>query len=219
MDFRGSAAPLAPEDLRSASKALNVPVAVLAAVIEVEAAGKGFDGRRRPKILFEPHIFYRELGPGSKRDAAVGLGLAYAAWGTRPYPKKMDERYAQIDSATQIDPLAALRSASWGLPQIMGFNHGAAGYSSVFDMLDDMKCGEGQQIKAFARLLLAWELDDELRSMNWEKFALAYNGPKAIENSYPQKLEKAFARQSAVAQDSEPPPPPKGPKLTGAGLF
>jgi N-acetylmuramidase len=218
MDFRGSATALGPDDLKDAGKALNIPVAVIAAVIAVEAAGKGFDAKRRPKILFEPHIFYRELGPGFKRDGAAEQGLAYEKWGTMPYPGKMDERYAQIDAAAAIDPVAALRSASWGLPQIMGFNHGAAGYATVFDMVDDMKSGEGQQIKAFARLLVTWGLDDALRAMNWEKFALAYNGPKAIENGYPDKLIKAYAKQSAsVAQQA--PKPPKPPKLTGSGLF
>jgi hypothetical protein len=197
MDFKGGGAPLAPEDLKTASKTLGIPVEIIATVIAVEAAGKGFDAKRRPKILFEPHIFYRELGAGSKRDAAVAQGLAYAKWGAKPYPKKMDERYTQIDAACQIDPVAALRSASWGLPQIMGFNHGAAGYTTVFDMVDDMKVSEGRQIMAFGRLLTAWELDDELRAKDWEKFALAYNGPKAIENGYPAKLRQAYAKQSA----------------------
>lgn len=226
MNFKGTATPLAPEDLKAAGKALGVPVEVVAAVLEVEASGKGFDGKGRPKILFEPHIFYRELGKGSKRDAAVAQGLAYEKQGTKPYPKSMDERYGQVDAASAIDPVAALRSASWGLPQIMGFNHGAAGYTTVFDMVDDMKMSEGRQVQAFVRLLISWELDDELRGKDWTKFALAYNGPKAVENGYPEKLRKAFERQSGApkppaSQTPAPAPPAKPAKkpLTGAGLF
>lgn len=226
MNFKGTAIPLAHEDLKAAAKTLGVPVEVVAAVIEVEASGKGFDSKGRPKILFEPHILYRELGQGSKRDTAVAQGLAYKSAGTKPYPRSMDERFGQVDAAMQIDPVAALRSASWGLPQIMGFNHGAAGYANIFDMVDDMKVSEGRQLQAFVRLLLSWEIDDELRARDWTKFALAYNGPKAVENGYPVKLQAAFDRQSSSKPAPKAPAPPTTPKapakkkpLTGAGLF
>ncbi len=231
MDFKGSGKRLGPADLERAAETLSAPLAVVKAVIEVEAGSSGFDRRRRPKILFEPHIFYRELGAGLKREAAEEQSLAYRKWGAKPYPKKMDDRYRQIEAAMRIDPVMALRSASWGLPQIMGFNHSVAGYPSVFDMVEDMKVGEGNQIQAFVRLLLAWELDDELRRLKWLEFSLAYNGPKAEEHGYPERLQRAYEKHAAV-----PPPPPKKrrrkkptkrkkakkkktPILTGAGLF
>lgn len=224
MNFKGNAKPLQPADLNRAAEALGAPLAVVKAVIEVEAGGRGFDQRKRPKILFEPHIFYRELGAGLKRDAAEQQQLAYKKWGTLPYPKKMDDRYRQIGAAIQIEPIAALRSASWGLPQIMGFNHSAAGYSSVFDMVEDMKEGEGNQLQAFVRLLLSWEVDDELRELKWLEFALAYNGPKAEQHGYPEKLRKAYekhrgASASAPPRKRKPAKKPAGRKLTGAGLF
>jgi len=34
------------------------------AVLAVGPAGGGFDKLGRPRMLFEPHVFYRELGPG-----------------------------------------------------------------------------------------------------------------------------------------------------------
>jgi len=47
--------------------------------MEVEAAGSGFDSRGRPKMLFEPHVFYRNL-PASMRGEAERQGLASAKW-------------------------------------------------------------------------------------------------------------------------------------------
>lgn len=38
-------------------------------------------------MLFEPHVFYRLLGKGAKRDAAVSAGLAYPKWGMKPYAR------------------------------------------------------------------------------------------------------------------------------------
>lgn len=48
------------------------------AVMEVEASGGGFDRLKRPKMLFEPHVFWRNLS-GAARTRAASLGLAYAA--------------------------------------------------------------------------------------------------------------------------------------------
>ena len=52
------------------------------AVLQVETAGAGFDAKKRLKLLFEPHIFYKQLGPGPKGEDAVKKGLAYprAIW-------------------------------------------------------------------------------------------------------------------------------------------
>src|SRR5262249_36898678 len=156
---------------------LGTGVATVRAVVEVEAAGAGFDVNNRPKILFEPHIFYKQLGPGPKRDRAVKEGLAYKNQGTKPYPP-LSKRYSQIARAMAIDETAALNSASWGLPQIMGFNFKAAGFSSAKAMVTAMMQGEREQLLAFANLLIAWKLADKLRKRDWSNFALKYNGPK-----------------------------------------
>ena len=43
------------------AKALNVEVAVIKAVAEVESRGDGFLADGKPKILFKPHIFWKQL--------------------------------------------------------------------------------------------------------------------------------------------------------------
>jgi hypothetical protein len=101
MDFVGSGKRFKPEELVSAAAALAIDVVTIRSVLEVETAGAGFDGERRIKLLFEPHIFYAQLGPGTKRDEAVKLGLAYPEVGMRPYPP-LSKRYDQISKAIDI---------------------------------------------------------------------------------------------------------------------
>src|SRR6188768_3727114 len=86
MDLVGSGKRLSSAELLTAADKLGVDVATLRAILQVETAGAGFDAKKRLKLLFEPHIFYRQLGPGPKRDEAVKKGLAYRKARTRPYP-------------------------------------------------------------------------------------------------------------------------------------
>jgi hypothetical protein len=198
VDLVGTGRRLTSAELLAAANKLGVDVATLRAILQVETAGAGFDAKKRLKLLFEPHIFYRQLGPGPKRDEAVRKGLAYAKAGSRPYPS-LSKRYDQIATAIAIDETAALNSASWGLPQIMGFNHRAAGFQSAKSMVASMLEGEGHQIEAFANLLFDWKLSDALRSRDWRRFALKYNGPNALKHGYDKKLGAAFKKYSGLA--------------------
>lgn len=69
--FEGDAKRLADSDLPRIGSAIGVGEDILHAIMDVEAPKNGFDDQGRPRILFEPHIFYRGLGPGGKRDEAV----------------------------------------------------------------------------------------------------------------------------------------------------
>jgi hypothetical protein len=86
VDLVGTGRRLTSAELLAAANKLGVDVATLRSILQVETAGAGFDTKKRLKLLFEPHIFYRQLGPGPKRDEAVRKGLAYAKAGSRPYP-------------------------------------------------------------------------------------------------------------------------------------
>jgi hypothetical protein len=198
VDFVGTGRRLTSSGLMAAANKVGVDAATLRAVLEVETAGAGFDARNRLKLLFEPHIFYKQLGPGRKRDEAVRRGLAYPKAGTRPYPP-LSKRYDQISEAMAIDEVAALNSASWGLPQIMGFNHKAAGFPSAKAMVESMLEGEDQQLEAFANLLSDWKLAASLRKRDWRTFSLRYNGKNALRNGYDRKIAAAFEKFSGLA--------------------
>lgn len=211
IDFVGTGKRLSSSDYADDAERLGVPVSTVLGLVEVEAAGSGFDSRSRPKILFEPHIFWRELGAGPERDEAARLGLAYAKWGSRPYPRTSDENYARLTAAVVIDEDAALRSASWGLAQIMGFNHRAAGgYATARAMVEDFKLGENEQLAAFTALVDEWNLEGVLRSRDAAAFARRYNGPAYATNKYDQKLRAAWAKydaQGAALPDRKPSAP------------
>src|SRR5260370_5919444 len=52
---------LSDADLIAAAETLNVPVAAIRAVNEIESRGQGFLPDGRPVILFERHVFYKRL--------------------------------------------------------------------------------------------------------------------------------------------------------------
>ena len=187
-------------DLGAAADMLGVDVASIKAVHKVESAGSGFLPDGRVKILFERHIFYRELH--KKHGKAVADHWAKEAphicnrtpggylGNAAEYP-----RYAR---AATIDTECAQKSASWGLYQIMGFNHAAAGFATVAEMAAAMNSGERVHLLAFAAFIQADKtLHSYLKARDWPKFARRYNGPDYQKNAYDLKLAAAY-RQFAV---------------------
>lgn len=188
--FQGRAKRLEPVDFGRLGKLLGVGEDELRAVVEVECAGSGFDGKGRPKMLFEPHKFWQELGP-QKRSVAFNQGLAYPKWGTKPYPP---DSYLRLEAAMKIDRAGALRSASWGLGQIMGFNHKAAGFGSVDDMVLAFLDDEENHLKAMVDFIASEHLDDDLRRRDWSGFARGYNGAGYASHGYHTKLAAAYVK-------------------------
>ena len=172
MNFNGAARKRSPTAIAEAATTIGVEAAALAAVIQVEAAGSGFDAQGRPKMLFEPHRFYANL-TGLQRTRAVAAGLAYAKWKPGAYPK---DSYPRINKAMAINEEAALLSASWGLPQMMGENFRLCGYASVEDMVEAFCASEDAQITAMALFLKNRGIVTALKAKNWARVALLYNG-------------------------------------------
>ncbi len=195
MNFAGPAKRLDDIDLPRIGATIGLGEDELHAVLDVETRGGGFDAEGRPKMLFEPHIFYRQLGEGNKRDWAVSEGIAYPKWGQKSYPK---DSYPRLKKAMEIDGGAALRSASWGLGQIMGFNAGAAGYSTALAMVKDFMLDEENHLAAMVRFIQTNGLDDELRRHDWAGFARGYNGPGYAKNRYDVKLAQAFKKWQGI---------------------
>ena len=221
MNFKGKAKRIEDIDLPRIGKRIGVGEDEIHAILDAETGGKGFDSRGRPKMLFEPHVFYRELGPGPERDRAVAAGLARPRW-KRDYPK---DSYPRLERAMNINTDAALRSASWGLGQIMGFNHSAAGYTYVTHMIQDFMDDEDNHLEAMISFIIANHLDDELRRHDWKGFARGYNGKGFAQNGYDKKLARSFAKWQAIKDtplpadyDRSPPETPATgakPRFTG----
>jgi hypothetical protein len=208
--FKGKAKPLDDIDLPRIGSLIGVGEDEIHAFMDVEASGTPFDKKGRPKMLFEPHVFYRNL-TGKKRQEAVAAGLAYKKWGEQRYPS---DSYPRLIRAMAIDETAALKSASWGLSQILGENHEAAGYLEVQTMVADFMYSAASQLQATVKLLKAWQIDDDLRAHRWAKIASVWNGPGYKKNRYDVKLAAAFKKWQRI-RDTPYTPEPAG-KPVGA---
>lgn len=205
MNFEGRALPLSPGDVTAVAGYLGCEVAALRAVMAVETTGSGFSGRR-PVILNEPHVFWRELGAGAARRRAEAAGLAYAKWGSRPYPRTQADRYRWLERAMEIDRRAALASCSWGLGQVMGFNHARAGFAAIEDFVAAMADSEAAQLMAMARFIVSAGLAPRLRANDWSRFARGYNGASYARHGYHTKLAHAYQRRPELERAVPPAP-------------
>lgn len=175
-----------------AASDLGVDVATIKAVAEVESAGDGFTADGRVKILFERHKFHSlthgqfDSDPDISNRTAGGYGAAGA------------HQYARFSKAFALDADAAMKSASWGKFQIMGFNHKAAGFDTVGAFVDAMKVSEDEQLKAFVNVIKSFGLAGELRNHDWAGFARQYNGMGYKKNRYDTKMAAAYRKFSSA---------------------
>lgn len=202
-DFRGAAKRLEDRDLPRIGKTIGVGEDEIHAVLDVESAGSGFDSLGRPKMLFEPHVFYRLLGLAGLKTMqarALDLNLAYPKWGEQPYPK---DSYPKLEAAMKLHRGLALQSASWGLGQVMGFNYAAAGFNSVEAMVLAFMEDEDNQLEAMIAFITHTGLARFLRAHDWESFADGYNGHGFRKNGYHLKLEAAYERWLRIKDTPE----------------
>lgn len=161
-DFRGRAARLADVDLPRVGHMLGVGEDEIHAVLDVEARGSGFDQRGRPTMLFEPHLFWRELGGSvGKRTRAAAAGLAYEKWGTNPYPA---DSYPRLTLAMAVDETAALVARMTVAP--------SAARAAAYDRLVRALIAAGVWARLDALYILAAH-DAQAARLNWR--AAAYD--------------------------------------------
>lgn len=184
------------DDIVEAAQKLDVEPCALKAVCVVETSGSGFLPSGRPKILFEGHVFWKELkkrGVTPESHASSHSDILYSKW-TKSHYKGGEGEFERLDRACKIHEEAALASASWGAFQIMGFNHAACGYSSVGAFVDAQKAGSGAQLDAFCAFIKSDNLVRHLKNKAWASFARGYNGVSYAENQYDKKLIAAYEK-------------------------
>lgn len=190
---------LKQKDIEAVAKELDVDVAVIMAVNEVESLGTGFLDDGRPKILFERHVFYGRLV--SQKINVKALSQKYPNIVNVKhggYVGKAGE-YSRLSVAVSIDEKIALESCSWGLFQIMGHHWDNLGYQGIHDFVERMKKNEAEHLEAFKRYVLSDEkLLSALKDKKWSVFAEIYNGPAYRRNFYDVKLERAYERYAGV---------------------
>ena len=135
MDFIGAALPLAAADVVAEAAALQCEPAAVWAVCDVESNGSGFLADKRPRILFEAHLFGRLT---AHHWDAAHPNVSSAAWNRALYGAGGAHQYDRLAEAIGLDRKAALEAASWGLFQILGLNFAACGFASVEDYVAAM---------------------------------------------------------------------------------
>ncbi len=175
-------------DYTQAAQLVGSDVATIRAVIEIEAAGSGFFSDGRPKILFEAHWF--SAFTDGRYDYSHP-SISSPVWNRRLYIGGVGE-WDRLYKALRLDRAAALKSASWGLGQIMGFNHISADYTNVEAFIKDMHQSEGKQLAAMFSFIRTEGLGPFLARRDWAGFALRYNGEGYRINEYDRRLAEAY---------------------------
>lgn len=188
-NFVGNSLSLSSEVVQAVTASLGVKAAELWSVLEVETSGCGFLPDRRPQVLFERHVFYR-LTKGKYKDPEISNPVpgGYGAGGAH--------QYERIEAAMAMDRVAALKSASWGLGQVMGHNFASAGFSDVDTFVRMMSDSEDFQLKAMSLFIIGKGLHVALASHDWSAFARGYNGAGYAKNQYDARLRGSFQRYS-----------------------
>lgn len=185
--FVSKAAPLSRAGFDSACQALGGDAASLWALLTVETRGFGFLPDRRPKILFERHIFHQRTGGRfslNREHADISAGASGG------YEGGVAE-YGRLARAIRLDRRAALESASWGLGQVMGFNAVSLRYVSTAEMVDRFIENEDAQLDGSVRFIQANPaLQLAFAARRWDRVAFFYNGKAYAKNDYHTKLER-----------------------------
>jgi murein DD-endopeptidase MepM/ murein hydrolase activator NlpD len=189
---QGAARKLALADFQAAARDLDVEVAAVRAVAEVESGGRtGFDDSKRPKILFEIHLF--RTNTNQRYDAShPHLSAPYSSPRRRQSYAK--NQYAVIREAFALNADAAVKSASWGMFQVLGSNYKMCGWSNVRQFVYDMYESEAQHLRSFLGFCRGAGLVRHLKTKNWASFARGYNGPAYRDNRYDTKMAQAYER-------------------------
>lgn len=188
----GSTKKLTDAQIAQLAKSFDLDPAAVKAVIEIESAGDGFLADGSPKILFEAHWFGYYT---NDKYNATHPDIACYSWDeARQHYVGGAGEWNRLQRAMHLDKEAALKSASWGLGQVMGFNHGLCGYSDVFSFVEAMGKNEYEQAMAMFKFIESNNLDDELQRLDWAGFAHGYNGEGYKVNRYDQKLAAAYEK-------------------------
>jgi hypothetical protein len=191
-------------DYQQAAGELGTDVTTIQTVCSVETSGAGFFNDGSVAILFERYQFYRTLNTVlsaatvNQIVAANPLLCNTTPGGYQGGPAEHQRLRAAQAICTQygVNPDLALRCASWGLFQIMGYYYIQCGYSNIEDFTNAMAVNEHNQLEGFVTYLK--DMNDgamlaALRTHQWVSFANQYNGKNQhAQNNYDGKLADAY---------------------------
>jgi len=171
------------------SLAYKVPIPTILAVLQVETNDDdGFDNKTgRLIIRFEAHKFIKYCGDSVKHIAdSMFRYNAEKPWKEQQfralnvdtfmsYHGNQSKENDVFNFCIEVDELAAFKSISMGLPQIMGFNYLRLEFTTPMEMYYNFNMGVVNQIEGMFKFM-DYPMLHGLRSRNFEAFARGYNG-------------------------------------------
>src|SRR5690606_11277222 len=163
---------LSEKDLKDFADKYQLELAAVKSVNEIESNGKGFLLDGRPRILFEGHIFWRELEKRNIKPTdyqnVKTENILYKSW-TKKYYQGGSKEYLRLNKAASLGEEqdihdAAFCSASFGAFQIMGFHFKSLGYPNVDSFVSHMYTHERAHLEAFGLFCEANNLIQHLKS-------------------------------------------------------
>lgn len=196
---------LEKRDFANAANIVDCAPWNLKAFYQVESRGQAFDARGRLIMAYEPHVVDKETKgtlrsmrvPVLWKNREIEVPLSYPKWRRNPkgmaefhhYDLDHDSKWQLLVSAYRLHP-AAIRGASYGAFQIMGYWSERLGYGSTINFIKDQYEGEKNQLAAAIRYLRMVDAFDDLRRGNWGALTRKYNGSGQVD-IYAPRLARA----------------------------
>lgn len=181
--------------LKQSALSLSIDYPLLLAITKAEAGSKGFIAPNKPIVLFERHIFYKQLKKqGLNVDELSNQYPQLINKTSGGYLGGLRENY-RLNMAKQINESCAIESTSFGLFQIMGFHWRTLGYVSPQDFEKQMSENELKQTNAFIRFISLKtnsKMIVALQEHDYATFARLYNGSNYKKNRYDEKIKETY---------------------------
>lgn len=183
---------LTDADFRLVAEELGLEVAVIKAVVEIEAGHqmRGFWAPGIPVINFDRTMYNKYAGTAESKAGAVGETVPE---GLKGYAHR---EWTQLINARKKNAQGANLGTFWGMFQIGGFNYKLCGCQSVDEFVKRMAYSELEQLQLFAVFITNTGMLESLRKKDWATFARKYNGPSYRRRGYHTKMAKAYAKFS-----------------------
>jgi hypothetical protein len=170
------------------AKDLDVTPAAIRAFAVVESDEKPFTPNGAPVVRFE-------AGHWKKHRIAERVALSFDK---APNARDLDARWEQFKRMRAVNETAAIMSHSFGLFQIMGFNHRLCMCHDAATFLSEVMTLEGQ-LKMFKRFMVSSPaLLSAVRRNQPEKVGFHFNGPQYKRNKYDVKWAAASKAGGAL---------------------
>ena len=191
---------LTEEDYMNAAALLNnsVEINIIKAFAIVESGGRsGFNENNLPVIAFEGHIF-RKYTDRIYDFTHPNLSYIYNKKANRSWKRNNKDQttsWKTLSDAFDLDAEAALKSCSWGMFQLMGFNYKNSGHDDIYSFVKAMKQNAGNHLQCFLSFCTKNpNLLSAMQKKDFTNMAANYNGMDY--GDYDQKIKSAYEKLS-----------------------